>query len=135
GSSLEPLRKELGKTQALLVGPGLGTEKATADFVRRWLGAEEPVLARRGGFGFVALTDSAPEPDSDEAALPPLVLDADALRLIAEVENWPKRLPREAVLTPHPGEMAALTGLDKDAIQADRIGTAQKYAAEWGHVV
>ncbi|MEJ5225320.1 MAG: NAD(P)H-hydrate dehydratase, partial [Anaerolineales bacterium] len=36
---------------------------------------------------------------------------------------------------PHPGEMAALTGLDKDAIQADRLGTALKYAAEWGQVV
>jgi NAD(P)H-hydrate epimerase len=28
-----------------------------------------------------------------------------------------------------------LTGLDKDAIQTDRIRLAQKYAAEWGHVV
>ena len=31
--------------------------------------------------------------------------------------------------------MAALTGLDKEAIQADRLAIAVKYAAEWGHVV
>jgi NAD(P)H-hydrate epimerase len=31
--------------------------------------------------------------------------------------------------------MAALTGLDKDVIEADRIGTAQKFAAQWGRVV
>jgi NAD(P)H-hydrate epimerase len=31
--------------------------------------------------------------------------------------------------------MAALTGLEKDEIQKDRMGTALKYAAEWGHVV
>jgi NAD(P)H-hydrate epimerase len=63
------------------------------------------------------------------------VVDADGLRLLAQMEDWPKVLPREAVLTPHPGEMAALTGMEKDALQKDRIGTARKYAAEWGAVV
>src|SRR6185436_199376 len=45
------------------------------------------------------------------------------------------KLPKPAVLTPHPGEMAVLTGLTTAAIAADRIGTAQKYAAQWGHIV
>jgi hydroxyethylthiazole kinase-like uncharacterized protein yjeF len=63
------------------------------------------------------------------------VVDADGLKLLAKVDGWARLLPRETVLTPHPGEMAVLTGLDTGAIEADRIGTAQKYAAEWGQVV
>jgi NAD(P)H-hydrate epimerase len=69
------------------------------------------------------------------ANLPPLVIDADGLRLLAELSTWPDRLVAGTILTPHPGEMAILTGIDKDAIQADRIGVAERYAQEWGHVV
>jgi hydroxyethylthiazole kinase-like uncharacterized protein yjeF len=67
--------------------------------------------------------------------LPPLVFDADGLKLLAKIEGWPKLLPSPAVLTPHPGEMAVLTGISKDDIQKDRLGTALKYAHQWNHVV
>jgi NAD(P)H-hydrate epimerase len=128
------VRQVYAKTQALLVGPGFGTEKETAAFVRRWLGVDEAPGVRRGHMGFLApaAAQAAAEPD---AAMPPLVVDADGLKLLAKVEGWAGRLPRETVLTPHPGEMATLTGLDKDAIEADRVGLAQRFAAEWGHVV
>ena len=36
------------------------------------------------------------------------------------------------VFTPHPGEMARLIGKPISAIEADRIGTAQQFAQEWG---
>ncbi|RKU37162.1 hypothetical protein C6495_02400, partial [Candidatus Poribacteria bacterium] len=36
------------------------------------------------------------------------------------------------VFTPHPGEMARLIGKPIFAIEADRIGTAQQFAQEWG---
>jgi NAD(P)H-hydrate epimerase len=62
-------------------------------------------------------------------------MDADGLRLLAQLDGWPKLLPPNSVLTPHPGEMAALTGLETQTLQADRIGSAQKFAAEWGHLV
>jgi hydroxyethylthiazole kinase-like uncharacterized protein yjeF len=102
--------------------------------MRRWLGVDEAHAGRRGALGFV---NAGQGPDEAQApsAMPPVVVDADALKLLAEIEGWAARLRRPAVLTPHPGEMAALTGLEKDAIQADRVGTAQRYAAEWGHVV
>jgi NAD(P)H-hydrate epimerase len=129
------MRKEFARSQALLVGPGFGQEKETAAFVRRWLGVDEPAGVRRGGLGFVAAGPAEADDGQGEADTPPLVLDADALKLLSQVDRWPSRLPRETVLTPHPGEMAVLTGLDKDAIQDDRLGIAQKYAADWGHVV
>ena len=66
----------------------------------------------------------------------PLVIDADALNILAEsCPDWWQRIPATAVLTPHPGEMARLTGLLTTQIQARRVETAREYAHKWGHVV
>ena len=63
-----------------------------------------------------------------EAAEQPLVLDADALVDIAKAPPT----PRVRVLTPHPGEMARLTGKTTAEVQADRMGAARAFAeAHW----
>ena len=72
---------------------------------------------------------------SEKTQYPPLVIDADALRLLSKTQNWHEKLPSRAVLTPHPGEMAALTGLPIEEIQKDRITIARKYAMLWKQVV
>ncbi|MCP3808425.1 NAD(P)H-hydrate dehydratase [Paenibacillus sp. Lou8.1] len=65
----------------------------------------------------------------------PLVLDADALNILAsagpELEAWK---PRSAavVLTPHPGEMARLLGIPTAEVQRDRITHAREYARKRG---
>lgn len=64
-----------------------------------------------------------------------LVLDADALNLLAEQRRLLPRLNHENILTPHPAEMARLTGLAVDAIQRDREATALRFAREWHQVV
>lgn len=134
GAAAGVLRENYAKTQALLVGPGLGQERETAEFIRRWIGAAEESGPRRGQMGFVPAAGDAPA-DADAPKMPPAVVDADGLKLLAEIDGWASRLPRETVLTPHPGEMAILTGLSKDVIEADRLGTAKKFASEWGHIV
>ncbi len=65
----------------------------------------------------------------------PLVLDADALNLLAENRRLLERLNRENVLTPHPAEMARLTGMTVAAIQAAREETAARFARQWRQVV
>jgi len=65
----------------------------------------------------------------------PLVVDADGLRHTVQIKDWYKRLLAPAILTPHPGEMSALTGLAIDEIQSNREEVARRYAQEWGHVV
>lgn len=127
------LLKNLEKVTALLVGPGLGTEDTTGAFIRR-LASGQSARPVRVGIGFVMMPAES-KGEKPQAVLPPLVLDADGLKLLAKVEDWPKLIPAPAVLTPHPGEMAILTGLKIDEIQADRMGVASKYAKEWGHVV
>jgi NAD(P)H-hydrate epimerase len=65
----------------------------------------------------------------------PVVLDADALNLLAAMNDWYELLPPHTILTPHPGEMARLTGLSIAEVQADRWRLAQAKAAEWRSVV
>lgn len=64
----------------------------------------------------------------------PLVVDADALNMIADADDlaaWPKR-SAPTVFTPHPGEMARLTGQAVREVQRDRIGLARQYARQHG---
>jgi hydroxyethylthiazole kinase-like uncharacterized protein yjeF len=125
-SAAEVLIEILSRADSLLVGPGFGLERQSQQFLRRlFTGAE---AGERLGF-----IDS--QLQSSNIQLPPLVLDADALKLLAEFEDWARILPEKSVLTPHPGEMSVLCGLPVEQIQSDRIGTAQHWARQWGHVL
>jgi len=62
-------------------------------------------------------------------------LDADALNILAQIDQWWTRVPSPAILTPHPGEMARLTKLTMKEIEADRERVAIEWAQHWGHVV
>ncbi|OGQ86388.1 MAG: hypothetical protein A2512_05465 [Deltaproteobacteria bacterium RIFOXYD12_FULL_56_24] len=87
---------------AVAVGPGLGTAEETGQVVRR-------------------LYRELPQP---------MVVDADGLNLLAgELADAPAG-PR--VLTPHPGEMARLTGLATLEIQTDRRAVAADFAKRHG---
>jgi len=126
----EVVYDNLERVTALLVGPGFGLEDATAEFMARLLGGQ-PAGAVGCGFDYPRSAGAAPA----RVVLPPLVVDADGLKLLASVPDWPTRLPPAAVLTPHPGEMSVLTGLSRADIQADRLGVAERFARSWGHVV
>lgn len=89
----------------LLIGCGLGLHESTRAFVWRVLRA---------------------------ATLPPLVIDADALNALSSRADWWRPLPKDTIITPHSGEMARLTGLTMDQINADRWRVAREYAEEWG---
>jgi hydroxyethylthiazole kinase-like uncharacterized protein yjeF len=129
-SAAEVLRREAGRADVLLLGPGLGRDDATRRFVERFLETAEG--HGRSHIGFI---HGEQAPESAPAPLPRMIVDADGLRLVASLEGWAKRLPAPAVLTPHPGEMSALTGLDVKTIQGNREGIAREYASSWGHVV
>jgi hydroxyethylthiazole kinase-like uncharacterized protein yjeF len=120
--------ENLGRTTAMLVGPGFGLAHTSADFIEELLcGTIEHQRMEKNS----AKTQSKKLPSE----LPPVVIDADGLKLLAKVKDWPQRLPSPAVLTPHPGEMSVLTGLTPAAIQSDRLEIALRYSREWGHVL
>ena len=130
-AAAEIIRENLERPTAMLIGCGFGLEDVTKDFLSELIGGSS--RSGRGGIGFV--TGSQKEEKSKKADLPPLVVDADGLKLMARIPGWHALIPAPAVLTPHPGEMSVLTSLPIGEIQSDRIGTAEKYAKEWGHVV
>ena len=99
---------ELCKGKSVLaLGPGLGT-----------------------GHGAVELVQSLVE----KCDLP-LVIDADGLNALAGNLDLLRRARREVVLTPHPGEMARLTGLSTAQQAADRLKTATDAARSFGAFV
>ncbi|KAB1441142.1 NAD(P)H-hydrate dehydratase [Pseudodesulfovibrio senegalensis] len=92
---------QLYRFDAVVVGPGLGRSGKTVDFLRK-------------------IVASCPLPT---------VLDADALYCLAQDPGLTESLAATTVLTPHPGEMATLTGLTSAAIQDDRLAAAEGFAA------
>ena len=131
GNALSALTKSLESASALLVGPGLGLEAKTREFLEGLLTGKSNAKKQTSQIGFVRQEANEDAP----ITLPPMVVDADGLKLLAKISDWHKLLSPLSVLTPHPGEMAALTGLSKDEIQNDRETIAAKFAQEWGHVV
>lgn len=102
----QALEPILSKPDVIVLGPGLGRDSWSEQMLQQ-----------------ATLTDL------------PLVMDADALNLLAEGrvvrvqqrDNW--------VLTPHPGEAARLLGMDTSDVQADRFAAAQQLQKKYGGVV
>lgn len=106
--AISTLKTQLTAYSALLVGPGLGQAKATHQFLSQFL----PLLQDT-----------------------PLVLDADALNLLAKQPEWWRFIPTTAILTPHPGEMARLSSRSIAEIEANRLEIIAELAHHWGHIV
>ena len=65
----------------------------------------------------------------------PVVLDADGITLLSRNIDVLSRRQSQWVLTPHPLEMARLTGKTVEGIQADRPGAAREFAMQHGVTV
>jgi NAD(P)H-hydrate epimerase len=107
--SAQVLGPKLGSVDALIIGPGWGLSPQNKAFLQ-------------------GLLDNIPE------GLPTL-FDADGVKLLAEIPQWWEKLPKHAILTPHPGEMSVLSGLSVAEIQADRWAIAREHAEKWGVVL
>ncbi|MFY2791160.1 NAD(P)H-hydrate dehydratase [Rhodococcus sp. MALMAid1271] len=92
-----------GRVQAWAVGPGFGTGEDSAEIVRTVLETDLPV-----------------------------VVDADALTILARNESWVAGRTAPTLLTPHAGEFARLTGADPGP---DRVGAVRDLASRWGVTV
>lgn len=126
------LRENLGGYRALLVGPGLGRDPKTVDFVRELLGVAGPGGTQRIGFLPPTRGETSAAGASQPAAC---AIDADGLNALADTPRWWERLSVPAVLTPHPGEMARLLAISVAEVERDRLAIARQAAREWGQVV
>jgi NAD(P)H-hydrate repair Nnr-like enzyme with NAD(P)H-hydrate dehydratase domain len=131
----EAIGERLIRSAAMVVGPGLGNDAATAALLGTLFGFTRV----RGGIGFGTAATS-PYTTLLEGTIAtagkPVVVDADALTWLAEQENWWERVPdRLLVLTPHPGEMSRLVDVDVDEIAANPALIARQAASRWSQTV
>ncbi|MET8867703.1 NAD(P)H-hydrate dehydratase [Nonomuraea sp. NPDC004580] len=101
----EPSIARVGRVQAWVLGPGLGTDDWAHELAAEVLASDVPVL-----------------------------VDADALTLVARDRSllW-RNAP--VLITPHAGELARLLRTERDAIEAARLEYARRAAAELGVTV
>ncbi len=123
----------LSRATALLVGPGFGLEATTRELIEKILGESPSTKKNATHMGFTH--DTVSKGTGLNEKLPPLVFDADGLKLLAQIPDWHTKLSADTILTPHPGEMSVLTGLSKDEIQSDREAVAMKCAKEWNCIL
>ncbi len=134
--AIEKLVDALQDYTSLLVGSGLGKDKETVAFIKGLFASQESVAhASTRPIGFAAQAAPVGTHPSQPPHLPPLVLDGDALNILAEWDEWTGAVPQNTVLTPHPGEMARLLNSTIDDVQSDRVGTARRAASEWKQIV
>jgi len=102
------LEPQLRSASSIVVGPGLGRGPGVTAFVRAILDLRTP----------------------DQR----LVVDADGLFALSEIEEWPRRLGSNAVLTPHSGELDRLVGQAPGAAEP-AWAEASRLAMQWGCVL
>jgi NAD(P)H-hydrate epimerase len=129
--AIKILSERVSDYNALLLGPGLGRDEKTIEFVQQFLAGEWRSKRPRVGF----LVTGEQEAEGKREVLPLSVIDADGLNALADRPNWWKYLGGPNVLTPHPGEMARLVGCGVDEVEADRVGAAREMAERWKQVV
>ncbi len=100
----EWLERECGWADVVVLGPGLGREAYAEYLVEMML----------------------------TAACSPMILDADALNIIAANPHMTKYFTENIIITPHLGEMARLRGESIGEIRQNLIPTAREYALRFG---
>ncbi|MFC2164575.1 NAD(P)H-hydrate dehydratase [Acidobacteriota bacterium] len=88
----------------LMLGPGISTHEATSELVLELL----PKIKV------------------------PVVLDADALNILAKKPKILKKLKKPAILTPHPGEFARLLGISNKEVLDRKLELVPKFAQKYG---
>jgi len=105
--ALPKIKKMVKGVDAVALGPGLSIDKGTKRLVNK----------------LVKVIDK------------PLVIDADALNCIASNIAALKSVKSPIIITPHPGEMSRLSGLEIDTIQRNRQKVAKDLARQCNLIV
>lgn len=109
GEALNRLKPKIQEVQSVLIGCGLGIGRSQRELIKR-LVADSPLW-------------------SSTVA----VVDADALTMMADL-RIASPCEGRLVVTPHPGEMARLLHSSIADVEADRLGSVRRAAAQLGAV-
>lgn len=99
----EIVKNQIADASVIVVGPGWGKSMGREDYLSFLLQS----------------TDK------------PMILDADALNILSKHKKWIGARTRSWIMTPHPLEMARLTGLTVEEINNNRLEVAKNFAEKW----
>lgn len=140
--ALDDLDGPLKRARAVVIGPGLGDDDNVSTLLAALFGVSDHRRSSPIGIGFAAAQQVKQETQTSESPLfanaeATIVVDADGLNWLAKQDAWWEHVPKgRLILTPHPGEMARLLGMEEtDAIVADPIATVEKAAKKFGQTV
>jgi NAD(P)H-hydrate epimerase len=140
--ALDALGQPLERARAVVIGPGLGDDDSVSTLLAALFGISDHRRNSAIGIGFAAARQVQEETQADESPLfanedATIVVDADGLNWLAKQDKWWTHVPpQRLILTPHPGEMARLLGLeDTDEVIAQPIATVEKAAKTFNQTV
>lgn len=103
-NALPKIIERAEKSDVILIGPGMGTSADCKIILEELLSASRI----------------------------PVIIDADALNLLAQDMDALKKCTCPLILTPHEMEMSRLTGLDLKYIQSNRISVSKSFCEKYG---
>ncbi len=134
--ALELIGPQTEKSRAMLVGPGLSRDEMATALLGGLFGDSTRTVSRSMGFGSIARESESHRASGIVGGDIPSVIDADALHWLSERESWwDKVAPWSLVLTPHVGELAALSVRHANMIVADPAAAARDAALAWNQTV
>ena len=107
-ASFAELRDSLPNFDAVVLGPGLGRQEGTGEFVHNFLQCRDR---------------------------PPTLFDADGLYWLARNPKLLNYLRAEDILTPHPGEMARINRQEISELEEQRVDTARDFVNSYSGVL
>jgi len=103
-SAFDILINFLDGKSAVLIGPGITTNLSTSSLIKNFI----------------------------KKVKCPMLIDADALNVIADTMELLKNRTSPVIITPHPGEMARMLNTTSKEIQTNRIESSRKLSVEYG---
>ncbi len=104
--NVERIIKNAMSCNAIAIGPGLGSHNDIKKLLKNTINTKKPI-----------------------------VIDADGLNAISDEPGQVLKKGLPIIITPHPGEMSRLTGLDVKYINENRIEVTRNFSKKWGIIV
>ena len=111
--NLEKLENEISNYDVITIGPGIGKSQQAFSIFEKLINIEK----------------------NDKGNTIKLVLDADALNLLAENRELFEKIRNRSVLTPHLVEFSRLTGFSPEVINKNKFEIAKEFSKKYGIIL
>ena len=119
---------DISKYDAIAVGPGIGTEKETANALKTLIEKVSSFKFHPDKIGTGVSSSDAGRLNTEHETR--MLFDADAINILGENKTWLGSIPKGSVLTPHPKEFERIAG--KAANDFERNKLQREFSIKYG---